>query len=103
MSTKALFRKIGEALRQDLQHDQQMVDVVARFDGDPESALNEHVADLTEQNQASALYGFEAYDVGRPDSAGWPQQLVYPVVSCLSAGRQPVVRRWKRPRRRWTT
>jgi hypothetical protein len=75
--TKELFRKIGQALQEDLDT---RVDAVERFDGDPENAVNEHVAELSDENGASILYGFEATDIRTRDAAMWPTQIGYPVV-----------------------
>ncbi|MEM8599286.1 MAG: hypothetical protein AAGF99_05150 [Bacteroidota bacterium] len=58
MSTKTIFRGLIEHLQLNLPVG--LADVVVRYDGDAEAAIEEHVADLSGTAGASVLVGFTA-------------------------------------------
>lgn len=76
-ATKEVFRKVMEALIADLVP--AYADRVERYDGEPEVAINEHVAELNGVRGTSILVGFTVKDVAGRQANQQPHLLRIPV------------------------
>jgi hypothetical protein len=78
-ATKFIFQQLHKALNEDLGL---MVDHVFRFDGDPDQAIDEYLADMSGKAGSSVMFGFTSEErrtssaSGRPSSKGIPVAII---------------------------